>query len=128
MGDNCTDANISKEVKNFKEGVYDIGPKTIGMFSRFIKSSRTIVWNGAVGFFEKNNYKYGTYSVARLVSQKSKGKTFGVCGGGETVQVLKKLDLLNDIDLVSTGGGAMLEYLSGKKLPGIESLKKTDKN
>ncbi len=111
---------------NLKKGfsIFDIGPKTIKLFSHYIKKAQTLVWNGALGYFEQHPYEYGTYSVARLVATRAKGKAFGITGGGETIEVLKKLHLIGDVDLASTGGGSMLEYLSGKKLPGIESLKK----
>ena len=75
-----------------------------------------------MGYFEQHPYQYGTHSIAELFASRSKGKAFGVCGGGETVEVLRKLKILSDIDLVSTGGGALLEYLSGKKLPGVKAL------
>ncbi len=104
--------------------IFDIGPKTIKLFSHYIKKANTLVWNGALGYFEQHPYEYGTYSVARLLAARAKGKAFGITGGGETIEVLKKLRLIGDIDLASTGGGSMLEYLSGKKLPGIEMLKK----
>lgn len=104
-------------------GIYDIGPETIKLYSKYIKSAQTLVWNGAMGYFEKHPYEYGTYSIARLVAARSKGKTFGVCGGGETVEVLKELNLIDDIDFVSTGGGAMLDFLSGGKMPGVEAVK-----
>lgn len=110
-------------LKNKELAVFDIGPKTIKLFSRYIKKSNTLVWNGAMGYFEKHPYEYGTYSVARLLAARAKGKAFGITGGGETIEVLKKLHLIGDVDLASTGGGSMLEYLSGKKLPGIEILK-----
>ena len=109
-------------IKNKQLGIFDIGPKTIKLFARYIKKSQTLVWNGAMGFFEQHPYEYGTYSVARLVAARSRGKTFGIAGGGETIEVLKKLRLLSDVDLASTGGGSMVEYLSGNKLPGIEAL------
>jgi phosphoglycerate kinase len=105
-------------------GVYDVGPRTVALFATYLKSARTILWNGALGYFEQPPYHFGTHAIARAIAHQSKGKTFGVCGGGETVEILQKLDLLEDIDLVSTGGGAMLEFLSGKKLPGIEALRK----
>ncbi|MDD4477401.1 MAG: phosphoglycerate kinase [Patescibacteria group bacterium] len=105
------------------EGIYDIGPKTIELYSRYIKKSFILVWNGAMGYFERHPYEYGTYSIARLVAEKSKGKTFGAAGGGETIEVLKKLRLTDDIDLVSTGGGAMLEFLAGKNLPGVDAVR-----
>ena len=104
--------------------IFDIGPKTIKLFSHYIKKANTLVWNGAMGYFEQHPYEYGTYSVARLVAARAKGKAYGITGGGETIEVLKKLHLIGDVDLASTGGGSMLEYLSGKKLPGIEILKR----
>jgi phosphoglycerate kinase len=104
-------------------GIFDIGPETIRLFATYIKKAKTLVWNGAMGNFEVPVYKYGTYAVAHLLAAQSKHRAFGVAGGGETVQVLQKLQILSDVDLPSTGGGAMLEYLGGKKLPGIEALK-----
>ena len=114
----------SEAAKNINLGIFDIGPKTIKLFARYIKKSQTLVWNGAVGFFEQHPYEYGTYSMARLMAARSRGKAFGIAGGGETIEVLKKLRLLDDVDLASTGGGSMLEYLSGNKLPGMQSLMK----
>jgi phosphoglycerate kinase len=106
------------------ESIFDIGPKTVSHFAQIIKSAKTLVWNGAMGYFEQHPYEYGTYAIARLFAAKAKGPAFGVSGGGETVEVLKKLGLTEDIDLVSTGGGAMLEYLSGKNLPGVKVVTK----
>lgn len=106
------------------ESIFDIGPQSIMLFSKYIKKAKTIVWNGAMGNFEQHPYHYGTYSISHLVASQSKREAFGVVGGGETIEVLSKLSLLHDIDLASTGGGAMLEYLGGKKLPGVEALKK----
>jgi len=125
-GKNCEVVNIDKKFKitSSKLGIYDVGPKTIQKYSEFIKSAKTLVWNGALGYFEQKEYSYGTYALATLISARSKGKAFGVCGGGETVEILKKLKVEDDIDLLSTGGGAMLEFLAGKKLPGLEILKK----
>ncbi len=117
-------ATKNLNLKNKELAIYDIGPKTIKLFSHYIKKANTLVWNGAMGYFEQHPYQYGTYSVARLLAARAKGKAFGITGGGETVEVLKKLHLIGDIDLASTGGGSMLEYLSGNKLPGIEILKK----
>ncbi len=105
-------------------GIFDIGPQTIKLFSKYLKKAKTIVWNGAMGYFEQHPYQYGTHSLARVIASQSKRKAFGVVGGGETIAVLQKLNLLSDIDLPSTGGGSMLEYLSGKKLPGLEALHK----
>ncbi|MFA6376972.1 MAG: phosphoglycerate kinase, partial [Candidatus Paceibacterota bacterium] len=84
-------------VKENNFGIYDIGPQTIKLFSKYIKSAQTLVWNGAMGFFEKHPYEYGTYSMARLVAARSMGKSFGVSGGGETVEILRKLKLMEDV-------------------------------
>jgi len=118
------DVNLNFKLKNSKLSILDIGPRTVQLFARYLKKANTIVWNGALGYFEQPPYQHGTYALARLIAGRAKGKAFGVCGGGETVEILQKLDLLNDIDLVSTGGGAMLEFLSGKNLPGIQVVKK----
>ena len=106
------------------QGIFDIGPQTIKLFSKYIKKAKTLVWNGAMGNFEQHPYQYGTYAIAHLLAAQSKRIAFGVAGGGETIQVLQKLHVLSDLDLASTGGGSMLEYLGGKKLPGVEAVKK----
>jgi len=111
------------EICKKNEGVYDVGPKTVQLFASYIKQANTLVWNGAMGYFEQKPYDVGTLTIARLVAKKSKGQAYGIIGGGETLQAMDMVDMMNDIDLVSTGGGAMLEYLSGKELPGIIALK-----
>ena len=93
----------------------DIGPATIRLYTKYIKSAQTLVWNGAMGYFEQKPYDIGTLSIARLVASRSKGKAFGVIGGGETIQTMEMVGMMSDIDFISTGGGAMLEFLSGKK-------------
>ena len=113
--------------KNFKItdknlAIYDIGPKTIHEFAKYIKKAKTIVWNGAMGYFEQKPYQHGTYSIARLVATRSKGTAFGVVGGGETLLSLEAVKMSEYVDHISTGGGAMLEFLSGKKLPGVKIL------
>ncbi|MFA6105420.1 MAG: phosphoglycerate kinase [Patescibacteria group bacterium] len=105
------------------EAIYDIGPESVHLFAKYLKKAKTLVWNGALGMFEQHPYQYGTFSLARLFAARSKGHALGVCGGGETVQILEKIRAMTDIDLVSTGGGAMLEFLSGDKLPGLKALK-----
>ena len=106
------------------EGIFDIGPATIELYKSYIQKAKTLVWNGAMGYFEQQPYDTGTLAIARLVAAQSKGKAFGVVGGGETVQALEMVHMSDAVDLVSTGGGAMLEYLSDEKLPGIEVLKR----
>lgn len=104
------------------EGIFDIGPATVKIFTDYIKKAKTIIWNGAMGKFEQHPYQYGTYCIARIFAAHSKGKAFGVAGGGETVEVFEKLKLSDDVDLISTGGGAMLEFLAGKVLPGVKAV------
>jgi len=104
------------------ECVYDVGPETIGLFSSYINKAGTILWNGAFGYFEQKPYEKGTFAIAKAVASADK-KAFSVCGGGETVEILRNLHLSDKIDLISTGGGAMLEFLSGKVLPGVKIIK-----
>lgn len=114
--------NKNKKICKAGEKILDIGPESILLFSKYIKKSNTLVWNGAMGLFEKKPFDVGTKSVARLFASRAKGRAFGVVGGGETLQVINELNLNSEIDLVSTGGGAMLEYIANEKLPGIENL------
>ncbi|MBU0661037.1 phosphoglycerate kinase [Patescibacteria group bacterium] len=106
------------------EAILDIGPKTIELFSTYIQKAKMIAWNGALGYFEQKPYQIGTFAIAELVAERSKGGAYGVIGGGETLQVMEILGLKDSIDLVSTGGGAMLQYLGGEILPGIAVLQK----
>ncbi len=115
---------VKLNIKDKEEGIYDIGPGTISLYADYLKKANTIIWNGAVGYFECKPYQHGTYAMARAIAARSKGKAFGVVGGGETLEVVRALHLDEHIDLISTGGGAMLEFLSGKELPGLKFLKK----
>jgi phosphoglycerate kinase len=105
------------------EQILDAGPKTILEFSKNIKAAKTIVWSGPLGLFEKKPFHHATFALARLIGGRGKGKAFVVAGGGDTVDAIRQAHQFENIDHVSTGGGAMLEYLAGKKLPGIEALK-----
>lgn len=102
--------------------IYDIGPETIKLYSKIISKANTIVWNGPMGFFEKAEFSHGSIALARTIAKISKGKIFGVVGGGETLAVLEKSGMQDNIDHISSGGGAMLEFLEGKILPGIKPL------
>ena len=102
----------------------DVGPKTIKECSNIISKSRLILWNGPMGVFEMDNFKHGTLGVATaIVSATSKG-SFSLVGGGDSVAAINKFDLSQKVSYVSTGGGAMLEYLEGKELPGIKAIKR----
>lgn len=107
------------EIRDRRYAIFDIGPETIRLYSQYIKKAQIIVWNGAMGYFEQKPYDVGTLSIARLVASRSKGKAFGIIGGGETLQAMEKVKMTEFVDLVSTGGGAMLEFLAGEKLPGV---------
>jgi len=99
----------------------DISDRTIGFFRKKILTAKTIFWNGPFGKFEDNRYKKGTLEIAKAII---KSKAFSVVGGGETVEFLDKENLISKFNHVSTGGGAMLDFLSGEELPGIKALEK----
>ena len=125
-GDEYRIVSIKKtkhEICKKGEMVLDIGPESLQLFASVIRKAKTLVWNGAMGYFEQEPYHIGTMAVATLVAERSKLKSvFGVIGGGETLQAMDKAGMTGAIDLVSTGGGAMLEYLAGDVLPGVAAL------
>ena len=100
----------------------DIGPRTIEKFERVIENSKTVLWNGPMGVFEMSSYEKGTSSIAKSVAQATINGAFSLVGGGDSVAAIKKFNLENDVSFISTGGGAMLESLEGKALPGIKAL------
>ncbi|HRE40081.1 MAG TPA: phosphoglycerate kinase [Ignavibacteria bacterium] len=100
----------------------DIGPDTIKNFKNEISNSKTIVWNGPMGVFEMDNFAKGTFEIAASLSEVTKKGAVTIIGGGDSASAIAKAGLENDVTHVSTGGGASLEYLEGKKLPGIEAL------
>ena len=103
--------------------ILDIGPKTILKINSIIENSKTILWNGPAGYFENPNFARGTYEIAKKIIKKNKDKSFfSVAGGGDTIRVLNQINAINYFNFVSTAGGAFLEYLEGKKLPGIKAL------
>lgn len=104
------------------EAIFDLGPNTIGWFSEILQKPATIVWSGAVGLFEQRPYNEGTFALARVLAAATKQGTFTVAGGGETLLALDALSLTNKLSFVSTAGGAMLEYLAGRTLPGVKIL------
>lgn len=103
------------------EGV-DIGPRSIQKFARIIKDSETILWNGPVGVFEIDKFGFGTQSIALSVAVTTMSGAFSLIGGGDSIAAVSKYGLSNFISYISTGGGAMLEYLEGIELPGIKAL------
>jgi phosphoglycerate kinase len=105
---------------DFAKDRLDIGPKTIQKFKTIISSSKVVIWNGPMGKFEEPPYDQGTRQILDIIAESD---NFTLMGGGESVQVLEERNLFSSISFVSTGGGAMLEYLSGNAMPGIEALK-----
>jgi phosphoglycerate kinase len=99
----------------------DIGPETAKVFAEEIKGAKTVVWNGPMGVFEMEPFSRGTVAVAEAVAASS---AFSIVGGGDTVAAVNKAGVAGKISHISTGGGASLEFLEGKKLPGIEALRR----
>ena len=103
--------------------ILDIGPKTITSIKDIIEGTNTVLWNGPAGYFENPNFANGTKKILEIIAEKrAKDKIYAVAGGGETVAVINKFKKLESFNFVSTAGGAFLEYLEGKKLPGINAL------
>ena len=105
------------------EMILDIGPKTIDLIGDIIDSSKTILWNGPAGYFENPNFAKGSNKIAEKIIEKHTSKEiYSVAGGGDTVALLNNIEAINKFNFVSTAGGAFLEYLEGKELPGIKAL------
>ena len=110
------------EIEN-DEMILDIGPKTILSIKKIIDSSNTVLWNGPAGYFENSNFANGTKEIIKIITEKTlKDKIFSVAGGGETVAAINKFNKFDSFTFVSTAGGAFLEFLEGKKLPGISAI------
>jgi phosphoglycerate kinase len=110
--------NISKD-----ELILDIGPETIKAINLLIEESSTILWNGPAGYFENSNFAKGSTEIAKKIIEKNKNNTiYSVAGGGDTVSFLNSIGATSNFNFVSTAGGAFLEYLEGKELPGIKAL------
>ena len=103
--------------------ILDIGPETIKMIKNIINNSNTILWNGPAGYFENPEFSKGSKEIAKqIIVRKKENKIYCVSGGGDTVAALNNFGLAKDFDFVSTAGGAFLEFLEGKELPGIKAL------
>ena len=101
----------------------DIGPDTIKEFTKIIENSKTILWNGPMGVFEMENFADGTKAIAEAVARATEKGAFSLIGGGDSVAAINKYGLKDKVSYVSTGGGAMLEYIEGKELPGVKAIK-----
>jgi phosphoglycerate kinase len=104
----------------------DIGPKTIEEFKNVILLSKTVIWNGPMGVFEFDNFAKGTDAIAAALAEVTKNGAITVIGGGDSAAAIKKAGLEDKVSHVSTGGGASLEFLEGKILPGVEALNNDD--
>ena len=125
VGKSLNDTATIKGITNVKndELILDIGPKTIKKIKDIIENSQTILWNGPLGYFENINFATGCYEIAKKIVEKNKNnQIYSVAGGGDTIAVLNQVNALNSFNFVSTAGGAFLEYLEGKELPGIKAL------
>ncbi|MBR2051144.1 MAG: phosphoglycerate kinase [Bacteroidales bacterium] len=101
----------------------DIGPKTRELFGEVIKNSKTILWNGPCGVFEFDNFANGSRAIAEAIVEATKNGAFSLIGGGDSVACVNKFNLADQVSYVSTGGGALLEAIEGKELPGIAAIK-----
>ena len=101
----------------------DIGPDSIKAFSKVVESSKTILWNGPMGVFEMEKFEQGTKAIAEAVVRATQNGAFSLIGGGDSAAAVAKFNFTNDVSYVSTGGGALLEYMEGKELPGVKAIK-----
>ena len=129
--DSVNASSLSNNVKTNVSNIYsikpgfmglDIGIKSINKFSEIIKNSKTIIWNGPMGVFEMNKFENGTKSIGKMITFATNNGAFSLIGGGDSVAAVKKYKLESNVSYISTGGGAMLEYLEGKPLPGIVAI------
>ncbi|MBO5086596.1 MAG: phosphoglycerate kinase, partial [Paludibacteraceae bacterium] len=113
------------DVMNIPEGWegMDIGPKTMEKFANVIRNSKTILWNGPTGVFEFDNFAHGSRAVAEAIVEATKNGAYSLVGGGDSVACVNKFGLADQVSYVSTGGGALLEAIEGRTLPGIAAIK-----
>ena len=125
IGKSTEDKAQIKELNevNNDDLILDIGPRTINKIQNIIENSKTILWNGPAGYFENPSFALGSYEIAKKIVEKSKNNLiYSIVGGGDTIAVLNQINVINNFNFVSTAGGAFLEYLEGKELPGIKAL------
>ncbi|QZE16027.1 phosphoglycerate kinase [Halosquirtibacter laminarini] len=118
-----TEVVSAGEIKEGWMGL-DVGPDTIAQFKEVIGNSKTVLWNGPAGVFEMDNFAAGTKAIGEAVVEATKNGAFSLVGGGDSVAAVNKFDIAKDVSYISTAGGALLEYLEGKELPGIAAVRK----
>ena len=126
VGKNTNDISRVKKVDEILDDdlILDIGPNTINIIRKVIDISKTILWNGPAGYFENPNFAKGSKEIAKAIIKKKEDRSiYSVVGGGDTISLINQIDAIKDFNFVSTAGGAFLEYLEGKELPGIKALK-----
>ena len=126
VGKHVEDVSKIKELNEIEDDdlILDIGPKTINKIKDIIENSETVLWNGPAGYFENPNFANGSYEIAKTIIKKNKSDSvYSVVGGGDTIAIINQINAIKDFNFVSTAGGAFLEYLEGKQLPGIKALK-----
>ena len=126
VGKNIDDKAEIKELNKITNDdlILDIGPKTIKKIVEIIENSKTVLWNGPAGYFENPCFANGSFEIAKKIIEKNKiNSIYSVAGGGDTMAVLNQMKASNHFNFISTAGGAFLEYLEGKELPGIKALK-----
>ena len=109
------------EIRN-DDMILDIGPKTLNSICKILDNSKTVLWNGPAGYFENPNFAIGSEEIAKKIVD-LKNKIYSVAGGGDTIAVINKINAFEKLNFISTAGGAFLEYLEGKEIPGIRALK-----
>lgn len=117
-----TSSGVNTEIPDGWMGL-DIGNIACQTFSKVIRESKTILWNGPMGVFEMEKFQHGTKTIADAVKAATANGAFSLVGGGDSVAAVNKFGYTNDVSYVSTGGGAMLEFFEGKQLPGIAAIK-----
>ena len=118
--------SLSKDIRSIEKNdiILDIGPKTIKIIEEILDGSNTVMWNGPAGYFENKKFSLGTYAIAQRISENTKKRSLiSILGGGDTVSAINKSGLELSFTHLSTAGGAFLEYLEGKDLPGLSVLK-----
>ena len=123
VGKNLEDSKTIKRLSEIEEDdlILDIGPETIKLICSLLENSKTVLWNGPLGYFENSNFATGSIEIAKKIVD-LKDKIYSVAGGGDTIAVLNKAGAFKQLNFVSTAGGAFLEYLEGKEIPGIRAL------
>ena len=116
-----TDVAKTGEIPDAWEGL-DIGPETVKLFSKIIEESKTILWNGPMGVFEMDTFMVGTKAIADAVAKATDNGAFSLIGGGDSAAAVAKFGMTEEVSYVSTGGGALLEYMEGKELPGVKAI------